>query len=97
MNRERAQQRGQGPARAGISVGRQQRGNGGLEMLMAVICTPKTSTCCRRFLLCPQLLGTCRQLAMENFSKDLVWLHAGRKPSFKALNSIHRLQGQKEP
>lgn len=56
-------------------------------MLMAEICTPKTSACCGRFLLCPQLLGTCRQLAMENFLKDSVWLHAGRKPSFKTLNS----------
>lgn len=87
MQRECAQQRGQGPVRAGISVGRQQRRNRGLEMLMAEICTPKTSACCGRFLLCPQLLGTCRQLAMENFLKDSVWLHAGRKPSFKTLNS----------
>lgn len=87
MQRECAQQRGQGPARAGISMGRQQRGNGGLEMLMAEMCTPKTSTCCGRFLLCSQLLGTCRQLTTENFLKDLSCLHAGRKPSFKTLNS----------
>lgn len=64
-----------------------REGTGALEMLMAEICTPKSSTCCGRFLLCPQLLGTCRQLIMENFLKDSGWLHAGRKPSFKTLNS----------
>lgn len=86
MQRECARQHGQGPAGAGISVGRQQRGNRGLEMLVTETCTLKPPACCGKFVLWPQLLGTCRQLAMENFPKDSVWLHAGRKPSFKTLN-----------